>query len=369
MRNLNTLLSVVFLILTVSCSTNKVNKTQHEKPSKEVVLQNLKTLTKKGILFGHQDDLAYGIGWSYEPDNSDVKRVTGDYPAVYGWELGHLELGDSVNIDGVPFEKMKEYVKEVYKKGGLNTFSWHEVNPYNGKSAWDTTSTIKHLLKEPKLMSAYHKDLDKAAIFFNSLKDENGNAIPVIFRPLHEQTGNWFWWGSPQTSAQDYIKFWQLTVDYLKRKGVENVLYAYSTTEFPNKEYYLERYPGDQYVDILGFDAYQTDAPKTDEDFRNRIKKMVSTLKEIGAEHDKLIAFTEVGLEQIPNPNWWTEVLQPILENADMSYVMLWRNGRPDHYFVPYPGQVSENNFKTFYKSQKVLFQEDLTKEKVYQKK
>ena len=50
--------------------------------------RNLKKLLDKGILFGHQDDLAYGVGWQYEEGRSDIKDVTGDYPAVYGWELG-----------------------------------------------------------------------------------------------------------------------------------------------------------------------------------------------------------------------------------------------------------------------------------------
>jgi hypothetical protein len=43
---------------------------------------NLKTLLNKGIMLGHQDDLAYGVGWKYVEGKSDVKKVTGDYPAL-----------------------------------------------------------------------------------------------------------------------------------------------------------------------------------------------------------------------------------------------------------------------------------------------
>src|SRR5882762_9723108 len=55
---------------------------------------NLKKLAGKGFMFGHQDDLAYGVGWKFDAstssaERSDIKDVTGDYPAVYGWELGH----------------------------------------------------------------------------------------------------------------------------------------------------------------------------------------------------------------------------------------------------------------------------------------
>ena len=58
----------------------------------EVLMDQLRSLQGKALLFGHQDDLAYGIGWQYEEGQSDVKRTAGDYPALFGWELG-TELG------------------------------------------------------------------------------------------------------------------------------------------------------------------------------------------------------------------------------------------------------------------------------------
>ena len=57
------------------------------------LFNNLKEISRDHILFGHQDDPAYGIGWAYEAGKSDCKITTGSYPAVYGWELGGLELG------------------------------------------------------------------------------------------------------------------------------------------------------------------------------------------------------------------------------------------------------------------------------------
>ena len=99
--------------------------------------RNLKKLLKKGVMFGHQDDVAYGVNWKYEDGRSDVKDVTGDYPAVYGFELGHLEADEPVNLDSVPFDKMKELISAAYERGGVITISWHLNNPLTGKSAWD----------------------------------------------------------------------------------------------------------------------------------------------------------------------------------------------------------------------------------------
>src|ERR1700733_14917618 len=106
--------------------------------SKETInfYHNLKTLQSRGFLFGHQDDLAYGVGWKYIPGRSDIKDVTGDYPALYGWELGRLELDHPVNIDSVPFDKMRQFIQEAYQRGGVITLSWHLNNPLTGGTAW-----------------------------------------------------------------------------------------------------------------------------------------------------------------------------------------------------------------------------------------
>jgi hypothetical protein len=74
---------------------------------------NLMKLKNKDIMFGHQDDLAYGVGWKYETGKSDVKIVTGDYPAIYGFELGRIELDHRVNLDSVPFDSMRNYIKTI----------------------------------------------------------------------------------------------------------------------------------------------------------------------------------------------------------------------------------------------------------------
>ena len=112
----------------------------------QALYANLKRLAPEAVLFGHQDDLAYGVKWKREPGRSDVKDVAGSYPAVFGWELADLELGHADNIDGVNFEDMKRWIKEGYEIGGVITIAWHLNNPASGGNAWDTTRAVHTIL-------------------------------------------------------------------------------------------------------------------------------------------------------------------------------------------------------------------------------
>lgn len=331
---------------------------------------NLQRLAKKGTMFGHQDDLAYGMGWKYQSGRSDVKEVVGDYPAVVGWDLGHLELKRPVNLDSVPFDAMKHFVRQVYEQGGLNTFSWHPNNPLDpAKDTWaHQDSTIRHVFADPKALKEYNKWLDELASFFKSLKGPKKEAIPVVFRPYHEHTGSWFWWGRGHSTPEEYKKLWRYTVDYLRKKKVHNVLYVYSPDRFASREDYLERYPGDEYVDILGFDIYHRPNPADSVDnFVADTRRMVQILYEIGAEKQKVTALSETGLEQLSIPDWWTNTLLPIVQDMRLSYVLVWRNGRPDHYYAPYPGQGSAEDFVEFYQRPNILFEKEVAAENIYQ--
>ena len=141
----------------------------------------LKKLRGQGILFGHQDDLAYGVGWEYIRGESDVKRVAGDYPALFGWELGGLELDHEKNLDKVPFDKMKSLAIMGHEMGGINTFSWHPYAPVTHESSWNKeVVVVKHIIPGGKYHKAFTQQLDKVAVFFQELKDKNGQQIPFI---------------------------------------------------------------------------------------------------------------------------------------------------------------------------------------------
>src|SRR6267143_1204152 len=86
---------------------------------------NLRRLAGKAVLFGHQDDLAYGVHWFNQPGRSDVKETAGSYPAVYGWDVGGLEGDAGPSLDAVGFERQRGWITEGYRRRGVVTLSWH----------------------------------------------------------------------------------------------------------------------------------------------------------------------------------------------------------------------------------------------------
>lgn len=337
--------------------------------------KNLKKLLNKGIMFGHQDDLAYGVGWQYINGKSDVKEVTGDYPAVYGWELGNIEHDLPYDLDSVPFDRMRKFIQQGYERGGVITISWHGDNPLNGESAWDTThGAVQSVLPGGSRHELYKRWLDKIAAFLNSLKAKNGTAIPVLYRPFHEFTGNWFWWCKNTCTPEEFKLLWRYTINYLRNvKGLHNLLIVYNTADFTTKEDFLERYPGNDVVDVVSFDSYQYNDPQKDNSFVQNLDRRLSILDEVAKEKNKIPALAETGYEAIPYVNWWTNTLWKGIDNHKISYVLVWRNqGQfPNghwHYFAPYKGQVSANDFINFYKLDRTLFEKDVAKEKLYGK-
>ena len=373
-KNIITL--VITVLMGTSCSskgsTTNTNLSLSDKKatSETVVLyKKLHQLVEKGVLFGHQDDLAYGVNWKYENGRSDIKDVVGDYPAIYGWDIAGLEKDDSNNIDGVPFEKMKQYIQEANARGGISTISWHFDNPATGKNAWDNTpNSLQTILPGGQNHEKFTTWLDKAAAFFLSLQDKKGKSIPILFRPFHELTGGWFWWGKGNCTPEEFKAAWKFTFEYLQQKGVHNLIYVYNTGGFNTKEDFLSSYPGDNYADILSFDNYQNNDDKDGAKFIGQTQNQFKILNEIANEHHKLMAFAEAGYEAVADPKWWTGTLSKAISGYKISYVLLWRNHgwqekeQKMHYYAPYSGQMSEKDFIDFYKLDKTLFEKDILK-------
>ena len=328
----------------------------------KALFHNLRTNSSKGILFGQQDATAYGVGWKDEDLKSDVNEVCGSFPAVYGWDVSGI--GGEYNIDSVRFDRIKFWIKSAFERGGVNTVSWHLQNPATDSSCWDTTMAVRHILPGGKFHNKYNRQLDLLVDFFSQLKSKNGKLIPVVFRPFHEANGHWFWWGSGSCTDVEYIQLFRYTVSYLRDvKGVHNLLYAYSPDIFKTKENYLKRFPGEEYVDVLGFDNY------FDFKTKDKVQEGIDQLRivvELAKSMKKVSALTETGLNAQTDSTWWTKnLLYPIVNDSvakNIAWILVWRNADPKHFFVPYPGQSAVQDFIKFENDPFTIFERDLPK-------
>ncbi len=338
--------------------------------------RNLQKLSKKHILFGHQHAMEYGHGWQGEDGRSDVKSVTGSHPGVIGVDFSGLSGRPDSDIqkEKVVLQKL---ISETYNRGAVVTASWHFNNPASaGGFYWKdsvSVATVPLLLPGGQYNRQYKKILKDIADVADSVRGADGKLAPVIFRPYHEFDGDWFWWGESHCSGEDFISLWKFTVSYLRDSlSVHNFIYAFSPdNKFMNRKKYLERYPGDEWVDILGIDNYGDWGRDGKYDLQAGIKKL-QIVSDYAREANKVAAFTETGLESIPNKTWWTEILLKSLKSANvrLAYVLVWRNDArsPTHFYAPFPGQSSTLDFIKFYADPYSYFENDLQKKSLYKK-
>ena len=322
---------------------------------------NLKNQMERSLLFGMQHATGYGVGWSNNDDRSDIKDVCGDFPAIYGEEFRQL-------IQGFEVDRFRYRITSAYQRGGVITICWHQLDPDNRHFYADEINNEKIV---PQILpgGARHGDylvkLTIAAEFLKSLRGENGEAIPVIFRPYHEHLGTWFWWGVGHCTTEEYNQLWQFTVHYLHDSlNVHNLLWAIS----PNLDYvdegdeYYERFPGNEYVDIYGVDFYNNGSvpPAVVVDYTRDL----NTIVQHALSNDKIPALTEIGQEGLDDINWHTRMLiNPIKHdsiNNSIAYAVTWRNANATHFHAPYPGHPSVPDFIDFYNDPYTLFERDL---------
>lgn len=325
-------------------------------------------LRKRGIMLGHQDDLAYGHQ-HYEPGFSDVYDMTGDYPAVIGWEIGHVELGNvPYSLDSVYFKDIRKGIIKTAARGGISTISWHGDNILTGGSTWDCSrnDVITSILPGGSHHEAFLSYLDRIADFLLSLRSADETPIPVILRLYHEHTQSWFWWGADYATPEAYKSLWKMTVDYLRNdRNVHNVLYAYSPTSVATEEEYAERYPGDEWVDIVGFDLYffGNDAAAR-ENYITEMHRNLKITSDFAAKREKLPIMAETGLEGISIPDFFTDIIAPVISSYDIAWILFWRNAwepnKPRHFYLPYKGHTAETDFKKFINNDHILMNKDI---------
>ncbi len=326
-------------------------------------------------LFGHHDALAYGHGWRDRLGYSDVYSMVGEHPAVCSLDFGKIEHNDSLNINRIPFDKMREIVQYAYKRGQIITFCWHVDNPktydknaaYPVGTSWDNSDddVVREVLTENSELNLLFKTwMDNLADYIYTLKDENGEPIPFIFRPWHEHTQTWNWWGRKCATDEEFVELWRFTVEYLRDvKGIHNMIYAISPQMdevYENTQERLTfRWPGDEFVDFIGMDCYHG---------RNHaaLKSNLETLSKLSKEKGKPFGITEMGIEGVTYDKYFTREVLPYITNSNPSLLIFWRNDdeSSNHHFLPYKGHPAEPDFIEFCDSDHIVLENGVIKNK-----
>lgn len=332
------------------------------------LFENLGELARGHTLFGHQHATEYGHGWYGGEDRSDVKSVCGSHPAIIGVDLSGFTGGSPESMQKAR-ETTRKNVIDTYNRGGVTTVAWHFPNPVSkGGFYWvDSISlpAVKYIIPGGEAHQKYKEILQGIGAWAHGIIGSDGKEVPVIFRPYHELDGGWFWWGKTHCTREEFISLWRFTVSYLRDSlQVHNFIYAFSPdNRFTSEAVYLERYPGDAWVDLLGTDNYGDMGRDGYSPDTAALKlKIVS---DYARKAGKLAAFTETGLESIPNTRWWTQTLLQVMrayKDIRLCYVLVWRNDSrsPTHFYAPFPGQVSVPDFIKFYEDPYTLFEKDL---------
>ena len=338
------------------------------------LFKNLKKLSRKHTLFAHQHATEYGHGWQGEEDKSDVKSVTGSHPAMIGVDFSGFS-GRSEEAIAKAKKDLRKNVVDTYNRGGITTVAWHFSNPVSGGGFYwrDSVSlpAVRYIIPGGEAHEQYKEILKGIGEWAHSIEGDDGALVPIIFRPFHEFDGDWFWWGKSHSTKEEFVALWRFTVSYLRDSmDVHNFLYAFSPdNRFNTEEEFLDRYPGDEWVDMVGMDNY-ADMGRDRYDIEDAAKKL-KIVSDYARKAKKLAAFTETGLESIPDSTWWTQTLLKTMKTGKMrlAYVLVWRNDirSPTHYYAPYPGHASVPDFLEFYNDPYTLFEKDL--KRVYGRK
>ena len=186
----------------MACGAQKNSNaaTESETTAAQQLFSRMDTLRQQGYMFGHQDDPMYGLTWAYDKDSSDVKNTCGDYPAVMGFELGGIEMGDAKSLDSVPFSRITEEVVKHHQRGGIVTLSWHPRNPLTTSdkggewpqgTAWDVSDStvVRSILPGGSQYDKFQVWMQRLSDFLATLKTDDGQLVPIIFRPWQRHCG------------------------------------------------------------------------------------------------------------------------------------------------------------------------------------
>mgnify|MGYP001131621426 CR=1 FL=1 len=249
---------------TLSATSDLADK--NATPETQSLMNYLASVYGEHIISGQQE-IYNGGPHDFEYEFNYIKDTTGKSPAIRGFDFLNAANPLYGNEDGTT-NRMISWAKD---NNGIVTASWHITVPkkfssYNvgDKVDWsnatykpdETDFDTAKVLEEGSKENEYYKlCLKLLAEQLQKLQDAN---VPVIFRPLHEaeggggEDGSWFWWG--KSGAEVYKKLWkQLYTTLTEEYGIHNLIWEYNSYDYSTSPQW---YPGDDCVDIVGYDKY-----------------------------------------------------------------------------------------------------------------
>lgn len=277
--------SLLILLLMLPVGFTQAQETRQLSAEAEALLQCFHEIYGEKIISGCTANVNWNINeakWVYQH--------TGKWPAINFFDFIHLPFSPANWID---YTNVTEVVN-WHKNGGIVGCMWHWNMPTNDGQNWtctpgtddnQTSFDVRKIFEpESNEYKQMIKDIDKVASTLKKLKQRK---IPVLWRPLHEAGGRWFWWG---LDAEACNELWRVMYDrFTNHHGLNNLIWVWTSAAEWNKPYSdgYKWYPGDEYVDIVGIDIYNNSSTS------NIRTKCFNMLKQNSP--DKLIALTECG--------------------------------------------------------------------------
>lgn len=193
----------------------------------------------------------------------------------------------------------------------------------------------------------------EVAAIINQFVDENGRPIPMIFRLWHELESWWAWWQVHDTTGDQYQRFFRLTVDKFREYCPNaQILWVYCTdyASSQTSEDYMKYYPGDDYVDIMGYDDYHL--VKVEE--RDKSITRAKVVSVAAREHGKVAMLCETlraAEETTANQDiFFQDFVWPVVTSEDVSLSIFQVWGGADN------TDLRKESFKWWYDNEKTIF-------------
>jgi mannan endo-1,4-beta-mannosidase len=340
---------ITLLILTIPTQSEALVDSS---PSSATLAMHTDLTESTGVrmYFGQHEFKTYTSG-----GGTDCYRITMNYPKVLG--IDYRELYDSGSTKTVP-ETRAKYLDHMLvhdRNNGYLMLVWHMKNWVTGGNYTDESGDpVVNVLPGGTHRTEYLAGLDDLADFLNGFNDKDGNLIPVLLRLYHEADNTSFWWAQDGCTNAQFISLWQDMVTYLRdTKGVSNVLYCYTPL---GKLTFTDRYPGDDYVDIIGIDGYDADGTVTD------ILTTLQTYSNAANDRGKVAIYSEGirALNTNPDADFWsTGYIDPLqADPATNRFVItaVWRTrtaGNPDSW-GPDATRADASDFNSIYEDGKI---------------